>query len=91
MLGRIVEQNALTETAAGARDAFSRRIIDRLSTEDLPTAMTGQRYDDFRRFVQESVVSDGTTRIELWAPDGTVVLIALSAHLRQDVSHSYGS
>lgn len=73
MLGRIVEQNALTDASMAARDVVSRRVMDHLSPGDLRSPMTGERYDAFQRLVQESVVSGRTARIKLWSRDGTVI------------------
>ncbi len=35
--------------------------------------MTGERYDRFDDFVEQSIVSESTARVKLWAKDGTVI------------------
>src|SRR3990172_3274276 len=73
MLGRIVEQNALTDASIEAQDVVSSRVMGHLSPGDLRLPMTGERYDAFQRLVQESVVSGRTARIKVWSRDGVVI------------------
>lgn len=61
---------ALTNEAVGAS---SGRLLNAITPEDLKTPMTGERYDEFHRFVQQSIVSDRTARVKLWGTDGTVI------------------
>ena len=35
--------------------------------------MTGERYDRFHEFVQQSIVSQRTVRVKIWSRDGTVI------------------
>ncbi len=62
--------NALAEEAIGSA---SGRLLGAITPSDLETPMQGERYDRFHRFVQESIVSDRTARVKVWAKDGTVI------------------
>ena len=60
----------LVEEAVGTSKG---RLLANITPEDLETPMVGQRYDDFDRFVQQSIVSARTARVKLWSKDGTVI------------------
>ena len=49
------------------------RLLNAITPDDLDVPMTGARYDRFHEFVQQSIVSERTARIKLWAKDGTVI------------------
>src|SRR3990172_11770281 len=53
--------------------ASSALLLEVITPADLEVPMTGERYDRFREFVQESIVSERTARVKLWAKDGTVI------------------
>lgn len=62
--------DALVQEAIGAS---SERLLRVITPADLEVPMTGARYGRFHEFVQQSIVSDRTARIKLWAKDGTVI------------------
>lgn len=62
--------NALAEEAIGSA---SGRLLSAITSSDLETPMQGERYNRFHQFVQESIVSDRTARVKVWAKDGTVI------------------
>ncbi len=62
--------DALTEEAIADS---SGRLLGAITPADLEVPMTAERYDRFHRFVQESIVSERTAQVKLWAKDGTVI------------------
>ncbi|MCX6003448.1 MAG: PAS domain S-box protein, partial [Chloroflexi bacterium] len=48
-------------------------ILAHITAADLATPMTGERYTQFNKFVQESIVSDLTAQVKLWGADSTVI------------------
>ena len=62
--------NDLVDEAVGASKG---RLLSVLTPDDFNVPMTGARYDRFHEFVQQSIVSDRTARVKLWAKDGTVI------------------
>lgn len=62
--------DALSDEAVGAS---SGRLLRVITPADLEVPMTGARYDRFHEFVRQSVVSERTARVKLWAKDGTVI------------------
>ncbi|MBI2303904.1 MAG: hypothetical protein HYU86_04050 [Chloroflexi bacterium] len=72
-LTTITRQNILDEAKNEAVDTLADRVLNKLTPADLQNPMTGQRYDEFHRFVQESVVSRRTARIKIWSRDGRVI------------------
>ena len=68
-----IRSNAINHFIEDAVDSSSPRIARALTPADLEVAMTGERYERFHQFVQDSVVSERTARIKLWAKDGTVI------------------
>lgn len=73
VLGRAIKDNALAELAYEARDTLERRLIGKLTPEDFLQPMVGQRYANFHRWVEESIVSGRTARIKIWNPQGLLV------------------
>ncbi len=59
----------VNEAIAGS----SGRLLSAITPADLEIPMTGERYNRFHKFVQESIVSERTARVKLWAKDGTVI------------------
>ena len=62
--------NALAEEAVGSA---SGKLLSAITPSDLEAPMQGERYNRFHQFVQESIVSDRTARVKVWAKDGTVI------------------
>jgi signal transduction histidine kinase len=62
--------DALVEEAVGSARG---RLLRAITPADLEVPMHGERYDRFHAFVQESIVSERTARVKLWAKDGTVI------------------
>lgn len=73
VLARTTRDHIMDEVALNARDTLSRRVAANLTAADLSQGMTGQRYAEFDRFVQGSVVSERTARIKIWNREGMVV------------------
>ena len=42
------------------------QVINSITPADLETPMTGERYDRFNEFVQQTIVSERTARVKLW-------------------------
>ena len=68
-----IRSDAINHFIEDAVDPSSPRITRALTPADLEVAMTGERYEHFHQFVQDSVVPERTARIKLWAKDGTVI------------------
>lgn len=68
-----IRSDAINHFIEDAVDSSSPRIARALTPADLEVAMTGERYERFHQFVQDSVVPERTARIKLWAKDGTVI------------------
>ncbi len=68
-----VRADAIDDVVNEAVGVSSMRLLRAITPEDLETPMTGERYNRFHEFVQESIVSDRTARVKLWAKDGTVI------------------
>ena len=68
-----IRSDAINHFIEDAVDSSSPRTARALTPADLEVAMTGERYERFHQFVQDSVVSERTARIKLWAKDGTVI------------------
>ncbi|MFQ5855969.1 MAG: sensor histidine kinase [Anaerolineae bacterium] len=62
--------NALIDEAVGASSV---RLLRAITPADLEVPMTGERYERFHEFVQQSIVSERTARVKIWARDGTVI------------------
>lgn len=62
--------DALVNEAVGASRG---RLLSVITPADLEVPMTGERYDRFHKFVQQSIVSERTARVKIWAKDGTVI------------------
>ncbi len=73
LTGNVVERHALAELEGEARDTLAARVERQLTPEDFEQPMTGERYDEFYRFVDESVRSNRTVRINVWNREGLVI------------------
>jgi len=73
VLSNGIRSNALDVLADEAVADSARRILRAITPADLEVPMTGERYNRFDEFVNESILSDTTARIKLWAKDGTVI------------------
>ncbi len=63
LIGNVIESHALAELEDEAQDTLAARVERQLTPEDFEQPMTGERYDEFYRFVDESIRSDRTARI----------------------------
>ena len=72
-LSEKVHSDAVDDLVAEAVGVSSGRLLGALDPDDIRTPMTGERYDSFHEFVQQSIVSDRTARIKIWADNGTEV------------------
>ena len=73
MTGNVIESHALAELEIEAEDTLATRVEQQLTPEDFEQPMTGERYDEFYRFVDESVRSTQTVRIKVWNREGLVI------------------
>ena len=73
VLAEKIRDDAVEDLVEEAVGTSKRRLLANITPEDLETPMVGQRYDDFDRFVQQSIVSARTARVTLWSKDGTVI------------------
>ena len=72
-LSNAIQSHAVDALIDDAIADSSGRLLTAITPADLETPMTGERYDRFRKFLQESIVSARTARVKLWANDGTVI------------------
>lgn len=72
-LSNIIQSHAVDALVEEAIADSSGRLLQAITPADLKIPMTGERYDSFHKFVQESIVSERTARVKLWAKDGTVI------------------
>ena len=68
-----IRSDAIDNLVHEAVGASKGRLLNAITPDDLDVPMTGARYDRFHSFVQQSIVSDRTARVKLWAKDGTVI------------------
>lgn len=85
ILSAQIRSNAVDDLVEEAIGSTSARVIDFLAAEDFEHPMTGARYDRFHDFFHESIVSERTARIKLWASDGTIIF----SDDRSQVGHKY--
>jgi hypothetical protein len=72
-LSQSLTESIIAEASAEAVDTLSNRVMSQLGPGDFLTPMGDDRYAEFDRFVQESVVSARTARIKIWNREGTVI------------------
>jgi len=72
-LSRSIRTMVLENAVADALDVQRPRVTSQLTPQDLEQPMTGERYDRFHRFIEESVASLHTARIKLWNTKGMVI------------------
>jgi len=68
-----IESDAVDALIDEAIGASSGRLLSVITPADLEVPMTGERYDRFHEFVQQSIVSERTARVKIWAKDGTII------------------
>ena len=68
-----IESDAVDALIDEAIGASSGRLLSVITPADLEVPMTGERYDKFHEFVQQSIVSDRTARVKIWGKDGTII------------------
>ena len=73
VLSNAIRSDAIDDLVDEAVGTSSGRLIAKITPEDLQEPMIGERYDNFHRFVQESIQSARTARVKLFARDGTVI------------------
>lgn len=73
LAGRTIEAQAVAELADEARETLASRVETRLTKDDLQQPMTGAQYNEFLRFVDESIRSERTVRIKVWNEDAQVI------------------
>ena len=72
-LSNSIRSQAINTLSDEAKADVQSQILREITSADLNNPMTGERYDRFHKFVQESIVSEKTARVKLWARDGTVI------------------
>ena len=73
MLSNKIRSDAVENLIDEAVGASAGRLLSSITPDDLELPMTGARYDSFDRFVQQSITSERTARVKVWAKDGTVI------------------
>ncbi|MFQ6028016.1 MAG: ATP-binding protein [Dehalococcoidia bacterium] len=73
VLSRQVRSDAVNDLVHEAVGASTGRLIDAITPADLDSPMRGERYDEFHKFVQTSIISDRTARIKIRSKDGTII------------------
>ena len=73
VLSNKIESDAVDDLIDEAIGASSGRLLSVITPADLEVPMTGERYDKFHEFVQQSIVSERTARVKIWAKDGTII------------------
>lgn len=73
VLSNKVRSDSINDLVDEAVGSASGRLLNAITPADLEVPMTGARYDSFHEFVQQSIVSERTARVKLWAKDGTVI------------------
>ncbi|OGO50544.1 MAG: hypothetical protein A2148_02545 [Chloroflexi bacterium RBG_16_68_14] len=68
-----IRRSAVQETGHDTQEILAPLVARQLSEEDLASPMTGERYAEFQRFLEESVLSEHTLRVRIWSPDGTAL------------------
>lgn len=73
LLSEKIRSDTLHALTAEAVGAASGRVLGTIAPADLEVPMSGERYDRFHRFVKQSIVSERSARVKLWAKDGTII------------------
>ena len=73
VLSSRVRQDAVDDLVDEAVGASAGRLLNALEPADFDTPMTGERYDRFSYFVEQSIASERTARVKLFSRDGTVI------------------
>jgi len=76
VLSNKVKSDAIDDLVAEAVGTSSGRLLGEITPVDLEAPMTGERYDRFHEFVQQSLVSERTARIKVVSvgpKEGTVI------------------
>ena len=73
VLSSRVRQEAVDDLVDEAVGASVGRVLSVLEPADFDTPMTGERYDRFSDFVEQSIASERTARLKLRAKDGTII------------------
>ena len=73
VLSSKLRQHAVDDLVDEAIGASAGRLLSGLEPADFDTPMTGERYDRFSDFVEQSIASERTARVKLYSRDGTVI------------------
>ncbi len=68
-----IEEEAVGYASLQALHHAEGPILAQLDPSDFEAPMTGARYDEFSRFIEEYIVSERTPRVKLWSLNGTVI------------------
>ena len=66
VLSNKIESDAVDDLVEEAVNGSSGRLLSVITPADLEVPMTGERYDSFHEFVQQSIVSGRTARVKIW-------------------------
>ena len=66
VLSNKIESDAVDDLVEEAVNGSSGRLLSVITPADLEVPMTGERYDSFHEFVQQSIVSERTARVKVW-------------------------
>lgn len=90
LTGNTIKSGALADFASEAEHTVAVRVEKRLTPEDFQQPMVGERYDEFYRFVDESVRSSRTIRVKLYNPEGLVIFADNAAEVGEFYPDSAG-
>ena len=72
-LSAAVRSHAVESLANQAVVDSRSQLLSVIVPSDLVLPMTGERYDAFHKYVEESIATGGTAEIKLWGKDGTII------------------
>ena len=76
VLSNKIRSDAVDDLVDEAVGVSTGRLLSAIAPSDLEVPMTGQRYDEFHEFVQQSIVSERTARIKVVSvgpTEGTII------------------
>jgi putative nucleotidyltransferase with HDIG domain len=73
LLNGFIVDTALQSARNTAFDTLHGRLVGELRPADLAKPMTGHRYSQFQRFVEQRILSRRTVRVKIWNRQGVVI------------------
>ena len=76
---REVRNKTIAEVARSTEEVTTRQVALHLRADQMATPLTGEAYDQFDSYVRANILSSRIVRLNIWAPDGTVIYSSDSA------------